>query len=208
MSRSKFGAPTEVKFCKKCVESNQRFVSSVQHKMTQDEKKDTAMFDDEGVCLSCRYFEKKEKFNWVQKEKELTDILDRYRSKDGSYDVVVPGSGGKDSIWVSIILKEKYKMNPITITWAPGLYTDIGWKNYDSWLSYGFDNYLFTPNKKIHGLLTRLAFLNLLHPFQPFVLGQNSLASRFACSRGIKLIVYGDGMAEKFIGKIKKEGTQ
>ena len=61
MERSKFGSPTEVKFCKNCVESNQRFVSSVQHKMVEGEKKDTALFDEDGICLSCKYFERKER---------------------------------------------------------------------------------------------------------------------------------------------------
>ena len=37
------------------------------------------------------------KINWDEREKELIEILDQYRSKDGYYDVLVPGSGGKDS---------------------------------------------------------------------------------------------------------------
>ena len=48
------------------------------------------------------------------------------------------------------LLKKKYNMNPLTCTWSPGEYTDIGWKNYRSWINSGFDNILFTPNKKIH----------------------------------------------------------
>ena len=94
MNKSSFGLPEKVIFCKKCVESNQRFLSSVQHKATSDEKKDTVLFDKEGVCLACRYFENKEKIDWNLKEKELIDILDRHRRNDGHYDVVVPGSGG------------------------------------------------------------------------------------------------------------------
>ena len=62
--------------------------------------------------------------------------------KDGSYDVLIPGSGGKDSSWVSHIMKSKFKMNPLTVTWAPHMYTDIGWQNFQNWISSGFDNYL------------------------------------------------------------------
>ena len=200
MKKTTFGLPEKIIFCKKCVESNQRFLGSVQHKITRDEVKDTAMFDKEGVCLSCRYYEEKEKTDWKLKEKELIDILDRHRRNDGQYDVLVPGSGGKDSIFTSFILKEKYNMHPLTCTWAPGMYTDVGWKNYKSWLSSGFDNYLLTPNKKIHRLLTKLAFKNLLHPFQPFALGQNSLASRLAIEKKINLVVYGDGASERAVG--------
>ena len=139
------------------------------------------------------------------KEKEFRDILDQYRSKDGSYDVLVPGSGGKDSIFTSFLLKKKYNMNPLTCTWSPGEYTDIGWKNYRSWINSGFDNILFTPNKKIHGLLSRIAFENLLHPFQPFILGQNSFPLKVAIQNKIKLVIYGDGVEERATGKPEKK---
>ena len=48
-------------FCKKCVESNKRFAGTLQYKRTRDQKLDTAKFDDKGICLSCRYYEEKEK---------------------------------------------------------------------------------------------------------------------------------------------------
>ena len=94
-------------------------------------------------------------------------------------------------------------MNPLTCTWAPGEYTDIGWKNFRSWINSGFDNILFTPNKKIHGLLTRIAFENVLHPFQPFALGQNSFPLKVAIQNNIKLVIYGDGVEERATGKPK-----
>tara|TARA_B100000315_G_scaffold260358_1_gene321117 strand:- start:111 stop:1325 length:1215 start_codon:yes stop_codon:yes gene_type:complete len=201
MRTTTFGLPEKVIFCKKCVESNQRFLSSVQHLDKPNQKKETALFDEHGVCLACRYYERKEKIDWNLREKELKDMMDRCRSKNGAYDVLIPGSGGKDSIFTSFILKEKYNMHPLTCTWSPGMYTNIGWKNYNSWLDSGFDNFLFSPNKKIHRLLTKLAFKNLLHPFQPFVIGQVTFASKIAMHHGIELIVYGDGYAERGIGK-------
>ncbi len=190
-----------IKFCKKCVESNHRFLSTAQHTDKPGGQKKFAAFDNDGVCLSCRYFEKKEFFNWSEKEEDLKDILSKFRSNNGEYDVIVPGSGGKDSIYTSIILKEKYGMHPLTCTWAPGMYTEVGWKNYNSWINYGFDNFLLTPNKKVHKLLTKLAFQNLLHPFQPFALGQNSLPLKLAVEKNIKLIVYGDSIKERAVGK-------
>ena len=49
-------------------------------------------------------------------------------------------------------------MNPLTITWSPHMYTDIGWTNFQSWLHKGgFDNYLYTPNPKIHRKMSREA---------------------------------------------------
>tara|TARA_B110000444_G_C18823472_1_gene589009 strand:- start:757 stop:1977 length:1221 start_codon:yes stop_codon:yes gene_type:complete len=199
--KSLSGLPSEIKFCKICVESNQRFLSSTQHKIIASEKKETIYFNEQGICSACNYYENKSKVNWSEREKELREILDRHRSTDGSYDVLVPGSGGKDSIFTSFLLKKKYNMNPLTCTWAPGEYTDIGWKNYKSWINSGFDNILFTPNKKIHGLLTRIAFENILHPFQAFALGQNSFPLKVAIQNKIKLIIYGDGNEERASGK-------
>ena len=60
----------------------------------------------------------KKLINWKEREKEFKEILDKYRKNDGSYDVLLTGSGGKDTIFLSHVLKYKYKMNPLTITWA------------------------------------------------------------------------------------------
>ena len=55
-------------------------------------------------------------------------------------------------------------MNPLTVTYSPILYTDIGFQNLRAWIySGGFDNLLFTPNGKITSVLAREAFENLLH---------------------------------------------
>ena len=190
----KYGLPEEVKFCKKCVISNQRPSSSNEFKHNKDSKKETIHFDSEGVCFACRVNEAKHKtIDWKMREEELLELLARHRKKDGSYDILVPGSGGKDSAYQSHILKTKYKMHPLTVTWAPHVYTDIGWKNFQNWLSVGgFDNFLFTPNPKVHRLLTKLAFENLLHPFQPFIVGQKTFAPKMAAKFNIKLIMYGE----------------
>ena len=160
-----YGLPQEVKFCKKCVISNQRPSSVVEFKHDNSDKKPTIDFDNNGVCSACNYHEQKMKHvDWDIREKDLLKLLDRFRKNDGSYDVVVPGSGGKDSAFTSHVLKYKYGMNPLTVTWAPHLYTDIGWENFQNWMHEGgLDNILFTPNGKLHRKLTQLAFHNLLH---------------------------------------------
>ena len=65
------------------------------------------MFNEEGICAPCLYTEfKKTGIDWDKREKELENLCGKHRSKDGSWDVVVPGSGGKDSAYVSLMLKE------------------------------------------------------------------------------------------------------
>ena len=41
-----------------------------------------------------------------------------------------------------------------------------------------------------------LAFLNLLNPFQPFIIGQKVLAPRIALQHDVQLIMYGENQAE------------
>lgn len=194
----KYGLPAEVKFCKRCVVSNQRPNSTVEFKNTKLSKKETIEFDRDGVCAACKYAEYKEtKIDWASRERELVALCDRYRSKNGSYDCIVPGSGGKDSGFTAHILKYKYGMNPLTVTWAPHLYTDIGWRNFQNWSHIGgLDNVLFTPNGRVHRLLTKLAFENLLHPFQPFIIGQKYIGPKYAVKYNVPLIFYGENQAE------------
>lgn len=193
---AKYGLPEKVIFCKKCVISNQRPRTFPEYKK-KSSNIGTIGFEKNGVCDACKYAEyKKTKIDWQVREQQLQKLLDKYRRNDGRFDVIVPGSGGKDSLFVAHTLKYKYKMHPLTVTWAPHIYTDIGWKNFQHWLWAGFDNILVTPNPQVHRVLTRLAFENLVNPFQPFIIGQKNVAPRVAIQYDVPLIIYGENQAE------------
>lgn len=193
----KYGLPEKVVFCQRCVMSNQRPASSIEFKHTREHKHTTLHFDEKNICDACRFAEHKEQIDWKKREEELLKLLDRYRRNDGSYDCIVPGSGGKDSAYAAHLLKYKYGMHPLTCTWPPIKYTDIGWKNFRSWIDVGgFDNISFNYNGKVHALITKLAIEKLLHPFQPFILGQKNLAPKIALKYGVPLIFYGENEAE------------
>lgn len=192
-----YGLPREVRFCARCVISNQRPNSAVEFRHTRATKKDTIHFDEAGVCDACRVAEaKRTRIDWAERERELRALCDRFRRHDGGYDCLVPGSGGKDSFYQAHVLKNEYGMHPLTCTWAPHLYTDWGWRNHQAWIHAGFDNHLVTPNGRVHRLLTRLAVDNLFHPFQPFMLGQKFLAPKLAAQFDIPLVFYGENEAE------------
>src|SRR5215213_5481073 len=109
-----YGLPEEVKFCTKCIMSNQRPASTIEFKHTKDSKKVTMSFDEHGVCDACRANEQKDSINWKEREEKLIQLLDKHRRTDGGYDCLVPGSGGKDSAYQAHVLKYKYGMNPLT----------------------------------------------------------------------------------------------
>lgn len=192
---AKYGLPLEVKFCTRCVISNQRPNSCVEYSNV-GQAKQTINFDSEGVCDACRVAEAKKSIDWKERERELRELCDRHRSQSEHYDCIVPGSGGKDSFYAASVLKRDFGMHPLTVTWRPHLYTDWGFRNHTRWIDAGFDNILVSPNGRTHRLLTRLAVENLFHPFQPFIIGQKSLAPKMALLHKIPLVFYGENEAE------------
>ena len=196
-SRSaRYGLLTAVTFCHRCVTSNQKPISAIEFQHTAASVKQAIHLDETNICDACRVTERKTSIDWQAREEQLRALCDKHRSTDGSYDCLVPGSGGKDSFVAAHMLKYKYGMHPLTVTWAPHVYTEWGWRNFQRWIHAGFDNYLCTPNGRVHRLLTRLAVENLFHPFQAFILGQKSLAPKMALLHQIPLVFYGENEAE------------
>ena len=192
-----YGLPNEVVFCTSCVMSNQKPNSTVEFQHTKDSKKETIHFDEDGLCDACLANREKNEIDWDRREEELLQLLDRHRRTDGNYDCLVPGSGGKDSAFQAHVLKHKYGMNPLTVTWPPILYTDYGYTNFKNWLDVGsLDNITYRPNGEVMRLLTRLSIENLLHPFQTFILGQKHMGPKLAAKFGIPLVFYGENEAE------------
>jgi len=192
----KYGLPLNVKFCKTCTMNNQRPSSTLEFKQKKDESKKTISFNDDGICDACRYAVMKKSIDWKERDKELEELCNRFRRNDGRYDVILPGSGGKDSVQAAHMLKYKYNMNPILVTWPPAMYTKIGRENFEAWLNAGFANYTYHQNRKLHRFLTKAAFENLGHPFNPFILGQKNLAPRLSVLLDIPLVVFGENEAE------------
>jgi len=177
--------PKKVQWCKRCVISNQR---------------PKIIFDEEGICSACRVKEYKGRIDWKKREQELKQLLDQHRRTDGSWDVIVPSSGGKDSGFVAHKLKYEYGMNPLLVTWSPLQYTDLGLQNFRSLCESGFVNIKATPNGKIHRKFARLSFEEFGDAFHVFVLGQIYFPVHMALRFGIQLIFYGENGALEYAG--------
>jgi N-acetyl sugar amidotransferase len=179
--------PKEIKFCKKCVVSNQR---------------PRIHFDEKGVCGACRFVEFKEnKIEWQEREKLLRELCDRYRRDDGRFDVIVPSSGGKDSGRVAHELKYNYGLHPLTITWAPFEYTPEGFRNFRNFTDVGgFNNLMAWPNGRVHRKLARVAFEALGDAWQPFTYGQVCYAFHIAERFDVKLVFFGENGEAEYSG--------
>ena len=192
-----YGLPKKVLFCKKSLMSNQRPNSVAELYSTKNSLKHTIGVNNKGISESYLYSLQKEKINYKKREKELLKLLNRHRGKHGEYDCIVPGSGGKDSCYATHVLKYKYGMNPLTVTWPPILYTNYGYQNYLNWIkSCKVENIAAKRDEKTMITLTRLAIQNLFHPFQTFILGQKIFATKIALKYKIPLVFFGENEAE------------
>ena len=196
--KSLFGLPEKVIHCKNCLMTNQKPFSVNESKNSASKKKTGMTIYENGLCAACDYSSKKDKkIDWSKREKLLVQMLEKHRKNNGEYDCVVSGSGGKDSSTIAHLLKYKYNMNPLNVTYSPILHTEIGWKNLKAWINIGgFDNILFSPNGRVRSLLAREAFQNLLHPMQPFKYGIKSIAAKYAIKHKIKLVMFGEPYVE------------
>lgn len=181
--------PKEVRFCARCVVSNQR---------------PRITFDKEGVCSACQYaYRKHHCIDWKKREEELRHLCERHRSKRGGFDVIVPASGGKDSGYTAHLLKRKYGMHPLCVTWAPFEYTDIGWKNFQNFVNSGFTALNCFPDGVLHRKLARAAFELKGDAWEPFAFGQKAYAFHVALRFGIPLIFYGENGEVEYGGSMQ-----
>lgn len=191
-----YGLPKKVIFCKKTLISNQRPNSTIEFTHSKNSKKRTLFIDKNGLSDSWKFSRIKNKIDYSKREIKLLRLLDRFRGKS-EFDCIVPGSGGKDSCYASHILKYKYGMNPLTVTWPPILYTSYGLQNFKNWLRIGnFENISAKRDENFFRILTKESIINLLHPFQTFILGQKNFAPKIAKKLNIPLVFYGENEAE------------
>ena len=178
--------PEKVKFCKRCVMSNQR---------------PRIEFDDEGICQPCRYYETRDiKINWEERKEKLLKMLDNFRSKDGSYDVIVPCSGGKDTSMLAHRLKYEYGMHPLCYTFAPPIYTEIGWKNLRKFIDTGFDHFLYTPGGPLYRSFCKIGLVVLGDHLEIWDRAVLSIPPRLALQNNVKLIMYGENAEVEYGG--------
>lgn len=176
----------EIRFCRKCVISNQR---------------PRIHFNDDGVCGACVHTAIKDKIDWKSREKELIELTNEHRSPDGRYDVLVPCSGGKDSSRVAHELKYRYGMHPLTVTFAPFEYTPEGYENFRNFIKTGgFTNLTCWQNGRLHRKLSRLCFEALGDSWQAFTFGQVCYAFHMALKFGIKLVFFGENGEAEYSG--------
>ena len=155
-------------------------------------------FDEMGICQPCRSSEQKIHINWVAREKALQVILNKYRGKSYSgYDVIVPISGGKDSIFQLYVLTEVYKMRCLAVTFSHNWYTETGKHNLKVALeSFNVDHVMFTPNHKTINKLAKESIYRIGDSCWHCHAGVGAFPLKAAVMYDIPLLVWGESVSE------------
>lgn len=154
-------------------------------------------FDSRGYCNACVWQEKKSSLDWNKRQEELQSLLERHRKTDGSFDCLVPMSGGKDGSYVAYNLKHKYGMNPLCVTVTPALPLPLGDKNLRNFLESGYNHISINPDHKAMRQLNKTGFIEMGFPYFGWLTAITTAPIKVAIAFEINLIFYGeDGEVE------------
>jgi len=133
-----------VRYCKECL---------------YPETKPYIEFDENGVCNACNKAKQKhikESINWEKRKREFDELIEWTKSKKAPfYDVMVPVSGGKDSITqVSRVIDKGLRILAVNVDY--GIKTDIGRYNLELIPKMGANLITIRPNMKIHKKLIKI----------------------------------------------------
>jgi N-acetyl sugar amidotransferase len=154
-------------------------------------------FDEKGWCNACKWMEEKKKINWEEREMQLVNLLDKYRKNDGSFDCLVPCSGGKDGSYVAHTLKHRYGMNPLTVTVTPALPLDLGEENLKAFVNSGYNHISINACSQAMKILNKVGFIEMGFPYYGWLIAIPTATIKTALNHNISLIFYGeDGEVE------------
>ena len=178
-----------IKYCRHCV---------------YPETKPDLSLDENGICDACRFVDVKDTTNWDLRRKELAEIFEKFKNKDGSnYDCVIPVSGGKDSTFQAYVVKEEFGLNPLCVSYHLPEFTDLGRKNLENLKKLGVDCLEFTPNPEICKKMQKIALIEFGDAQWPEHFGIFTVPVQVAVRYNIPLIVWGENSQAEYGGPLK-----
>jgi N-acetyl sugar amidotransferase len=174
-----------ITYCRRCV---------------MPETKPDLYIDETGVCNACRSYESRAEVDWDARKADLADILERYKSPDGSsYDCIVPVSGGKDSTYQVLRLLE-LGANPLCVTATTDSLSEIGRRNIENLKGRGVDYIEVTTNPVVRRRVNRLALTQVGDISWPEHVTIFTIPIRLAVQLGVPLVVWGENPQHEYGG--------
>ena len=181
-----------MQYCKKCLIPN-----------TRPEQ----VFNEEGICDACVSAEEKHQgdIDWDLREQQFRDLLKDYRRDGYEYDCIIPVSGGKDSCYQAITMRDKYQMNPLCVTHTPCEITETGLKNLNFLRDQGFDLIHVSANRKVYRELVKIGFFKLGDCCWPEHIGIFTAPVRLAVAFNVPLMIWGENALFEYGGPAERK---
>lgn len=159
------------------------------------------------LCSVCNsLFVENDKINWKQREKDFKKLINsKLKNYKGTYDCLIPVSGGKDSTW-QVINALNYNLRPLCISWKSPARSDLGKKNLENLKNLGVDHIDFTINPKLEKYFTLKTFKKFGNPLIPMHMALHAITVRTAIEKKIRLIFWGENAADEYGGKKEVRG--
>jgi len=162
------------------------------------------VFDELGICNACRTHEYKNKLyagiDWNERNSRFEAILSETKKiKAPLYDVLVPVSGGKDSITqVHRVLDRDLRILAVNIDY--GIKTEIGRHNLSLIPKMGANLFTFTPAQPLHRELIKIGFRDFGDPDLLSHTLLHAMPLRLATQLNIPLVLLGENSAFEYGG--------
>lgn len=188
-----------MRYCKSCLTTDLR---------------PNADFDDEGVCIACRFSDSSTNFN--ADYHVLRKIIDRYlQDSDRYYDCIVGVSGGKDSTRQALWVRDNLKLNPLLVCcgYPPQQMSKLGAENLENLVKLDFDLVYACPAPDTARQLSKESFVRFGNILKATEIALFSTVPRLAIDMNIPLIFWGENPALQVgdsaaMGKDKFDGNQ
>jgi len=169
-----------MKYCKTCL---------------QPDTRPGIVFNDEGICPACNYYNSLQSTDWNKRKVELNEIISFGKSNSScGYDSIIGVSGGKDSLRQAIFVKEVLGMNPLLVCLShpPEQVSQLGVDNLSNLISKGFDCISVQPAPGIWKELMRKSFFLHTNWQKSTELALFSSVPKMAVAYQIPLIWWGE----------------
>ena len=154
--------------------------------------------DQNGRCTYCREFETRraretdlEQEQSENRKEHFESIIRRIKGK-GTYDCLVPLSGGKDSCYVLYVLVKEYNIKPLTFNFNNGFQHIQAARNIENLVNkLGVDLIVYKPSQDMMRRLFRTFLLRAGEFCTPCNMLIDATSFRIARQNGIKTIMSG-----------------
>jgi N-acetyl sugar amidotransferase len=175
-----------LKYCRTCIVPNSR---------------PEQVFAEDGICDACvSAGEKHGVIDWDARRSDFEEILARYRGDGSRYDCIVPVSGGKDSVFQAITMRDTFGMSPLCVNHVPCDLTQVGWENLLFLRDQGFDIVHVAANRNAYRKMVRIGFGKLGDCCWPEHIGIFTAPVRVAVQYRIPLLVWGENSQFEYGG--------